>query len=295
MTERPAIVPKWIIGVAVSASVLGHLGLIAAVVLDETRSLPAIETQAIAVEVVTPEPEQANPPATPEQAKAETVKPPQPDFRLPELRPSMKDQKDEGSDQASAMATAPSVDKASSSTSQESPTAAASTANKPAQQPAGAAAAVSQPPPSPSAPSSPASASASQQAATVSPDLTVKYGIMFGLPDGDGGVSAYKKADVTPVDIATFKMHLRACAKLPGGVSPADHVKIVLRAFFAPNGRLMTEPALIEASASAKGPLLMRAAIAALESCQPFTMLPAARYDEWKVLDLSFTPNDFSS
>ena len=60
-----------------------------------------------------------------------------------------------------------------------------------------------------------------------------------------------------------------------------------------PDGKLAAEPILIEASASAKGPALMQSAIAALEACQPYAMLPADRYGEWKVLDLSFTPQDF--
>ena len=58
-------------------------------------------------------------------------------------------------------------------------------------------------------------------------------------------------------------------------------------------GKLATDPILIEASASAKGPALMQGAIAALVACQPYAMLPADRYREWKVLDLSFTPQDF--
>jgi len=60
------------------------------------------------------------------------------------------------------------------------------------------------------------------------------------------------------------------------------------------DGKLTAEPQLIEASASMKGPLLMQGAIKALEACQPYAMLPADRYGEWKVLDLSFTPQDFA-
>jgi hypothetical protein len=44
-----------------------------------------------------------------------------------------------------------------------------------------------------------------------------------------------------------------------------------------------------------KGPLLMQSAIRALSACQPYAMLPADRYGEWKVLDLSFTPQDFNA
>jgi len=42
-----------------------------------------------------------------------------------------------------------------------------------------------------------------------------------------------------------------------------------------------------------KGPFLMQSAISALQSCQPYAMLPADRYNEWKVLDPSFTARDF--
>ena len=80
---------------------------------------------------------------------------------------------------------------------------------------------------------------------------------------------------------------------LPESVAPGDKVTIRLRANFLPDGRLASAPLLIEASASAKGPVLMQAAIHALEGCQPYAALPADRYSEWKVLDLSFTPQDF--
>ena len=38
----------------------------------------------------------------------------------------------------------------------------------------------------------------------------------------------------------------------------------------------------------------MQAAKQALEACQPYAMLPADQYGEWKVLDLDFTPQDFA-
>jgi hypothetical protein len=33
--------------------------------------------------------------------------------------------------------------------------------------------------------------------------------------------------------------------------------------------------------------------VSALMACQPFAMLPPDRYREWRVLELSFTPQDF--
>jgi hypothetical protein len=112
---------------------------------------------------------------------------------------------------------------------------------------------------------------------------------------GDGGdATASTKADVSSSVIEQFRRHLKTCSKLPSDVAPSDKVRVKLRIVMTPEARLAMDPILMEASASAKGPLLMRSAIAALNSCQPFTMLPPDRYGEWKVIDLSFTPDDFS-
>jgi hypothetical protein len=105
---------------------------------------------------------------------------------------------------------------------------------------------------------------------------------------------ASKAADVASSLVAEFRRHLRTCSKLPQSIAPSDKIKIVLRVFMTPEAKLAAEPVLIEASASAKGPLLMQGAMRALEACQPYAMLPADRYGEWKVLDLSFTPQDFA-
>jgi hypothetical protein len=128
------------------------------------------------------------------------------------------------------------------------------------------------------------------------PDLTVKYQVNLGLParpgdDFDAPASA--AARVSTDHIARFRERLKTCSVLPQSVTPDDRVTIRLRANFLPDGRLASAPLLIEASASAKGPALMRAAIHALESCQPYAALPADKYGEWKMLDLSFTPQDF--
>src|SRR5450759_3160287 len=124
------------------------------------------------------------------------------------------------------------------------------------------------------------------------PDLPVdpphgKPGDVFDAPES-------KTADVASSLIDEFRSRLKTCSKLPASIAPSDRIKITLRVLMTIEGRLATEPILIEASASAKGPALMQSAIAALEACQPYAMLPADRYGEWKVLDLSFTPQDFA-
>ncbi|MGB8397440.1 MAG: hypothetical protein WCE35_01400, partial [Bradyrhizobium sp.] len=143
------------------------------------------------------------------------------------------------------------------------------------------------------------------------PDLSIKYRVMLGLPQdlsqtmppprsgdkaGDNfDAPANQAADIASSLVAEFRHHLRTCSKLPGSLATSDDVKVRLRVFMTPDGRLAADPVLIEASASIKGPLLMQGAISALQACQPYAMLPVDRYGEWKVLDLSFTPRDFVS
>lgn len=105
---------------------------------------------------------------------------------------------------------------------------------------------------------------------------------------------ASTQADIASSLVAEFRRHLRTCLKLPASIAPSDKLKIKLRVFMTLEARLAAEPVLIEASASPKGPALMQTAIGALQACQPYAMLPSDRYGEWKVLDLSFTPQDFA-
>ena len=133
------------------------------------------------------------------------------------------------------------------------------------------------------------------------PDLSIKYHVMLGLPPelpvgsrDAGDAEASENTDLVSSLITEFRRHLKTCSKLPASISPSDPVKITLRVFLSPDGRLAAEPAVMEAKASLKGLDLKQSAIAALQACQPYTMLPVDRYGEWKVIDLSFTPQDFS-
>ena len=159
-----------------------------------------------------------------------------------------------------------------------------------------------------------ASAQPQPQAAPISPvpaftppepDLSIKYHVILGLPP-DLPVAlpqdkeldlfdapAAQTADVGSGMVAEFRNHLKSCLKLPKSIEPSDPIRIKLRVFLTLEGKLATEPVLIEASASAKGLALMQSAIGGLAACQPYAMLPVDRYGEWKVIDLSFTPQDF--
>ncbi|MFD2184369.1 hypothetical protein [Rhodoplanes azumiensis] len=100
-----------------------------------------------------------------------------------------------------------------------------------------------------------------------------------------------RKATLTEAEIAAFKAHLQACWQPPAALAGAPaSLKVVLRVAFQPNGTLAGDPTLLAAPASAKGPVLMQTAMAALARCQATGVLPAGKYKEWKLLDLAFSP-----
>ena len=48
---------------------------------------------------------------------------------------------------------------------------------------------------------------------------------------------------------------------------------------------------LVSGPAAQEGPLLVQAATEAIKQCQPYA-LPAEKYKDWKMMDLTLTPRD---
>ena len=258
----------------ITASAVAHVSLLTLLLLfSEVHPFGTVTAEQVAVEIVTPQdiPEQPKPV---EQAVAETrpepAPPPRPDLPVP--------------DQTAAASTPP-------PSGQLQP------------QPQRQAALVQ-----PAAPSQPAAPAYKPP----EPDVSIKYQVLLGLPpdisplpsaaavargkgDDDFDGPAVEGAKISSTLITEFRRHLKTCSKLPASLSEADNIEVKLRVQMAPDGRLAATPVPIEGKASMKALLLMQEAISALQACQPYAMLPVDRYGEWKVLDLSFTPRDFSA
>jgi hypothetical protein len=300
----------------IAASAIGHLSVLATIlILAEVHPFGSVTAEPIKVDIVSP----AEAPPPPKLKET----PPTPQIQLPDISDRPVESEAAAKPQPAAAKSQKAADKAAA---EASPPAAAPP--QPAPQPSQAAAQPAQPaaqppqpskpeprqpapsasqqapappplPPPPPPPPSPAlpSLSAIPAAIPQEPDVSIKYHVLLGLPsDHVGGFDApaYKAADVDDSHIAAFRRHLKTCSVLPKSVAATDPIKIMLRISMTPDGRLASEPILVEASASAKGPALMQSAIHALQACQPYAMLPSDRYGEWKVLDLSFTPQDFT-
>jgi hypothetical protein len=264
--------PRQIIPTGIAASAIAHLSILSLVFLfTEVHPFGSVTAEPITVDLVSPAE------ATPTPNKEEPLPEPTKPSEAFDLSPKA----------AAATLPAPAAQQAPAPQQQ-----AALSPSSPGTQPAQPQA---QPP---STPPSPAYT-------PPEPDLSIKYHVMLGLPPdlpigppqgktgGDFDAPASDKADIASSLITEFRRHLKTCLKLPGSIAPSDGLRIRLRVLMTPQGKLAAEPILIEASASAKGPLLMQSAIAALRACQPYAMLPVDRYGEWKMLDLSFTPRDF--
>lgn len=316
-----------IIRTDIAASAIAHLTLVALIiVISEVHPFHAAPPETVTVDIVTPEQvkEEIKEQETREAAKEKVPEPP-PDLKLPKLDFTDKSEA-AGKPAAKQQAAAPSPQQTPAEPQQKQPQPQPSSAPKqreanvqpqPEQpQPS------QQPPPQPQQPPAqpmqqpsmqpPPQAMQQPQAApppayqAPQPDVTVKYGVMLGLPPelppqppkdapkDDGGDAKDSIAAKLPAEIiAALRSHLRSCAKLPAGLAPTDNVHIKLRTVFATDGTLAREPILLEAPPSTKGVTLVKSAMSALQNCQPYKMLPANLYEEWKVLDLPFSPRDF--
>jgi hypothetical protein len=279
--------------------VIVHLTIVALLVLMSEVHPLGSSTESIAVDIVTPQEVEAEKPKP--EVKAETK--PEPQLQLPD--PSVFEQKP-------ASQQSPSKQPSSKQQSAEAAPSAAAPAPAP---PAASAASPPAIPPQASQPQQSAAAAAAAPAQfggalpgykPPEPDLSVKYNVLLGLPvdatpmvnpgksDDGFDATASEKADISSSVIAQFKKHLKSCSKLPTSVQPSDHIMVKLRVMMSQDGRLAADPLPGGGSANIKAIEMLQSAIAALKQCQPYKMLPADRYGEWRVLDLEFTPKDFS-
>ena len=113
-------------------------------------------------------------------------------------------------------------------------------------------------------------------------------------PNKDFDAEAIMTANLSEEDRLALKAQIKKCWKLPAGMSAAQSTRVVLRVNLRRDGSLAADPLLIEASASRDGPLLLQTAMRALKECQPYGFLPADKYREWRLLDLSFSARDMA-
>jgi len=79
------------------------------------------------------------------------------------------------------------------------------------------------------------------------------------------------------------------------GVEHPEELYVTVRIRLNPDRRLAAPPLVVSSGSSARYQAAAEAAVRAVLQGQPYTMLPPDKYQEWKVLDLTFTPKDFGA
>ncbi|MBN8921341.1 MAG: hypothetical protein J0H62_11980, partial [Rhizobiales bacterium] len=154
------------------------------------------------------------------------------------------------------------------------------------------------PPPEPAggaaagAPDSPPPAGSAEAFGVPPTALSSELFAMYNLRvPGEFDAPAYRAAEMSRDEAGLMRSQLRKCWDLPADLASTS-ARVVLRLFLNPDGTLADEPMLIEATASADGPVVMMAAKRAVEGCAPYAFLPREKYSEWKQLDIGFSPRE---
>jgi colicin import membrane protein len=106
------------------------------------------------------------------------------------------------------------------------------------------------------------------------------------------GTPTASSAQLSQSEIDALRARISSCWSPPPGIDAKSKIYIVLDVMFKPDASMSRDPVVVEGSASSLGPALAESAKRALLLCQPFTMLKAEHYDQWKNLQLKFDPQE---
>jgi colicin import membrane protein len=106
------------------------------------------------------------------------------------------------------------------------------------------------------------------------------------------GKSDGNAAQLSQSEIDALRKRLGECWNPPAGAANGGQLKVVLRVLFKPDATVATPPQLVAATASPFGPAMAESAKRAILTCQPFTMLRADHYQQWKDIEITFDPRE---
>jgi len=106
------------------------------------------------------------------------------------------------------------------------------------------------------------------------------------------GKSDGNAAQLSQSEIDALRRRLGECWNPPAGAANGGQLKVVLRVLFKPDATVATPPQLVAATASSFGPAMAESAKRAILTCQPFTMLRAEHYQQWKDIEITFDPRE---
>jgi outer membrane biosynthesis protein TonB len=106
------------------------------------------------------------------------------------------------------------------------------------------------------------------------------------------GSAAGTAAQLSQSEIEALRRRITSCWTMPVGAEDASHLKVVFRVIFRRDGTIERGPDAVEGTASPFGPVFAESGKRAILQCQPYTMLNPAHYDNWKDIEIEFSPRD---
>jgi hypothetical protein len=125
--------------------------------------------------------------------------------------------------------------------------------------------------------------------------LAQRLGLPAPVAGLSGGPPSDVKANLTSDEVAGFAAHVQSCWTALPAMANASKLTVFIRVRLRPDGSLAGNPEPLGGSASMQALTLLKNSLDTLKHCSAYTALPAAKYDEWRVLDLHFTPNGIST
>lgn len=111
-------------------------------------------------------------------------------------------------------------------------------------------------------------------------------------PNAGIGKSNGNAAVLSQSELDALRKRLQECWNPPVGAMNASNLKVVMRVFFKQDGFVAAQPQLVAGTPSPFGPAMAESAKRAILTCQPFKMLRAETYEQWKDIEITFDPKD---
>jgi len=117
---------------------------------------------------------------------------------------------------------------------------------------------------------------------------TLNKGPVLGAPEG-------RDQQLSASELAILAQIIKSCVQskwnVLGGGESAQHTQVKLRLRFNPDGRLASEPQIMNPQNTPYFMAVRDSAVRAVQACEPYS-LPPAKYEFWKDIVLNFDPRD---
>jgi hypothetical protein len=284
----------FMLGGGLTLSALIHVLLFGSVLVLSPRLLHPEPATAVTVDIVTPE----EPDKATEEAKAQPPEKAQTPAlpQIPDVATQPQQAQQSRQPQPAQQAQQPQPAQQPPQPAQQSPQSAAAAASPPPPPPP-----LRQPtldafaPPLPSA----AAPAASPPPPPATSGQAAQLAELLGLPPPvaglSGGPPSDVKANLTSDEIAGYAAHVQGCWVAPPASLKGANITVFIRVRLRPDGSLAGSPEPLGGSASMQAFALLQSSVETLKKCAAYKGLPADKYNEWRVLDLHFTPSGIST